>query len=56
VREEGKAYPADEFEYGSDWQMADFMRAVGLEYPIDARGELLAGSVVLKLELGQSES
>ena len=30
----GKAYSDDEFEYGTDWQLTDFMRRVGLKYPI----------------------
>ncbi|MCI0380951.1 MAG: hypothetical protein L0215_25485 [Gemmataceae bacterium] len=29
-----KAYPDDEFAYGSDWQLTDFMRRVGLKYPV----------------------
>lgn len=29
-----KAYPDDEFPYGSDWQLTDFMRRVGLRYPL----------------------
>ncbi len=29
-----KAYPDDEFPYGIDWQLTDFMRRVGLKYPI----------------------
>jgi hypothetical protein len=33
-----KAYPADKFYYGDDWQMVDFMNKLGLEVPIDDRG------------------
>lgn len=33
-----KAYPDDEFPYGIDWQMTDFMRRIGLEYPLDRDG------------------
>lgn len=29
----GKAYPTDECEYGQIWQMADFLRALGVQYP-----------------------
>jgi hypothetical protein len=29
----GKAYPDDEFAYGTDWQVVDFMRKLGLTYP-----------------------
>lgn len=32
---DGKAYPDDEFPTGSDWQMTDFMRRIGLPYPDD---------------------
>lgn len=31
-----RAYPDDEFEIGDCWQLADFMRKVGLEYPESA--------------------
>ena len=34
-----KAYPTDAFSYGEDWQLVDFMRKLGLDYPIDDRGE-----------------
>jgi len=30
---EEKARPGDEFHYGEDWQIVDFMRAVGLCFP-----------------------
>lgn len=33
-----KAYPDDEFYYGDDWQLVDFMRHLGLEFPIDDHG------------------
>jgi hypothetical protein len=33
-----KAYPDDEFAYGVDWQMTDFMRRVGLKYPVGNNG------------------
>lgn len=33
-----KAYPDDEYAYGSEWQMTDFMRRVGLTYPVDQDG------------------
>jgi hypothetical protein len=29
-----KAYPDDEFACGIDWQLTDFMRRVGLKYPL----------------------
>jgi hypothetical protein len=33
-----KAYPTDQFYYGSEWQLVDFMGKLGLGYPIDDRG------------------
>jgi hypothetical protein len=33
-----KAYPDDEFGIGEDWQITDFMRSVGLVYPIGDDG------------------
>jgi len=38
---QGKAYPDDEFEIGQDWQMCDFVRKLGLIYPMDNSGNLL---------------
>ncbi len=37
--ERKKAYPTDEFYYGDDWQLTDFMKKIGLDYPVDERGE-----------------
>jgi hypothetical protein len=37
--EPGKAYPADRFRYGEDWQLTDFMEKLGLDFPVDDRGE-----------------
>lgn len=34
-----KAYPDDEFAYGYDWQLTDFMRRVGLKYPVGNDGK-----------------
>jgi hypothetical protein len=36
-----KAYPDDEFSYGTDWQMCDFIKKLGLTYPLDDTGNLL---------------
>lgn len=36
--ERTKAYPDDEFCYGDDWQLVDFMKRLGLTYPIDDHG------------------
>lgn len=30
---EGKAHPDDEFNFDEDWQVVDFMRQLGFEYP-----------------------
>lgn len=34
-----KAYPTDQFYYGDDWQLIDFMRKLDFTYPIDDQGE-----------------
>ena len=36
--ERKKAYPTDEFYYGDDWQLVDFMGKLGLVFPVDDRG------------------
>ena len=33
-----KAYPDDQFDYGSDWQLVDFMKRIGLDYPVGDDG------------------
>ncbi|MDB6067489.1 MAG: hypothetical protein JWR26_3697 [Pedosphaera sp.] len=33
-----KAYPDDKFPLGLDWQLCDFMKKLGLIYPIDQNG------------------
>ena len=33
-----KAYPDDEFFYGDDWQLTDFMKRLDLVYPLDDKG------------------
>lgn len=38
---QGKAYPDDEFENGRDWQMCDFIKKLGLIYPMDSAGQIL---------------
>jgi hypothetical protein len=35
-----KAYPTDQFHYGDDWQLIDFMNQLKLPYPVDDRGDL----------------
>jgi hypothetical protein len=36
--ERTKAYPDDEFYYGDDWQLLDFMKRLQLEFPSEDRG------------------
>jgi hypothetical protein len=35
-----KAYPDDEFPIGDSWQMVDFMRRIGLSYPVQEDGSI----------------
>ena len=35
-----KAYPEDEFSSGDCWQMCDFLRKVGLDYPMGDDGAI----------------
>ena len=37
--EAGKAYPDDEFAFNDCWQITDFMRRLGLVYPVDDNGK-----------------
>ena len=39
-QDEGKAYDNDEFEYCDAWQMCDFMKRIGLFYPMDENGNI----------------
>jgi hypothetical protein len=34
-----KAYPDDEFPFNDCWQVTDFMRRLGLIYPVDDHGK-----------------
>lgn len=36
-----KAYDDDEFHIGDDWQMIDFMRRLGFQFPLDEDGNAL---------------
>jgi hypothetical protein len=38
VGERKKAYPSDNYSYGDDWQLIDFMSKLGLDFPIDGYG------------------
>lgn len=52
--EDRKAYPTDEFAYGDDWQMTDFMRRLGLDFPIDDRGAPHGVSYRFQVEIDES--
>jgi hypothetical protein len=47
---QGKAYPEDEFETGQDWQMCDFIRKLGLAYPLDEKGDLAGKTYYFSFE------
>ena len=35
------AYVDDEFHYGEDWQLVDFLKRLGFQYPLDSVGHPL---------------
>lgn len=37
----GKAFPDDKFHFQDCWQLCDFMRRIGLKYPLDDTGKVL---------------
>ena len=37
----GKAFPSDQFGFRDCWQLCDFMRKIGLKYPLDETGKIL---------------
>jgi hypothetical protein len=39
-----RAYSDDEFTIGNCWQMCDFMKRIGLEFPVGAKGEVLGNT------------
>lgn len=45
----GPAYPDDEYETGEDWQLLDFMRRLGLNYPVSASGRALGDLFVFRI-------
>ncbi len=47
--EPGKAYAHDEYPYGLDWQMLDFMKKLRLPYPMDSRGHPLGQTFLFKV-------
>jgi hypothetical protein len=46
----GRAYDDDEYVYNDCWQMADFMKKVGLRYPISAEGVPLGQTYLFEVE------
>jgi len=44
-----KAYADDEFSYGTDWQLIDFIKKLGLVYPIGDSAEPLGTTFQFKL-------
>ncbi len=51
-----KAYPDDKFEYGEDWQLTDFMRRLGFEYPLDDSGNAKGDTFYLTEKRHRSQS
>jgi len=41
INNKEKAYPTDEFSYGMDWQIIDFMKKLNLKYPITDEEETI---------------
>ena len=37
----GKAFPEDQFRFNDCWQMCDFLKRIGLAYPLDDAGQVL---------------
>ncbi|SRR6266550_2703142 len=37
----GKAFPDDQFHFHDCWQLCDFMKRIGLRYPLDDAGQIL---------------
>lgn len=37
----GKAFPGDQFPFNDCWQMCDFLKRIGLTYPLDDTGQVL---------------
>jgi hypothetical protein len=48
--ERKKAYPSDQFHYGDDWQLIDFMNKLGFDYPVDDRGVPHGATYLFKCE------
>ena len=52
--ERKKAYPTDQFCYGSDWQLFDFMGKLGLEHPVDDDGAPRGTTYKFKCKSGEA--
>lgn len=55
-QQDRKAYPDDKFCIGQDWQLCDFMRKLGLTYPIDDNGHRLGKSYTFTTDVPQPSS
>jgi hypothetical protein len=44
-----KAYPDDRFPYGADWQMTDFMKRIGLKFPVGDNGSVDGKTFYLRI-------
>ena len=42
----GKAFPEDQFHFNDCWQMCDFLKRVGLKYPLNDPGQVLGETYV----------
>jgi hypothetical protein len=48
----GKAYEEDGHAIGDCWQLADFMRKLGLTYPVDDQGQAAGETYTFEVSLG----
>jgi hypothetical protein len=49
-----KAYSSDQFYYGDDWQLVDFMGKLGMDYPVDDRGAPHGVTYRFKCKFGEA--
>jgi len=52
--EPGKAYPEDEYSYGDDWQMLDFLKKLRVAYPTGSDGRPLGPTYRFKIPVPPS--
>jgi hypothetical protein len=50
----GKAFPDDQFRFHDCWQMCDFLKRVGLIYPLDETGQVLGETYELAIPKGKN--